>query len=269
MLKKKIKTIINNYPVLKRIIRPIFYQYSSISSVSSGYIAIDNNDLIYESERLKTSWQSEYLPIRQKKIVDHQLNIYRRGGSVDVFDVIINALKSLPDPISGMRILEIGCASGYYSEVLDIARLNVEYVGCDYSEEFIKMARLNYPQTRFDVEDGTSLTYDNSSFDIVISGCCLLHIPEYQQAITETARVSKRYAIFHRTPVVWGNPDQWYRKEAYGVETIEIHFNEEKLIEEFSFNDLDLIGTYTLHEESDNSSNNKGKAIRTYLCQKR
>lgn len=102
----------------------------------------------------------------------------------------------------------------------------------------------------FTVEDATALQYTDRSFDIVVSGCCLLHIPDYAKGVTETARVARRYAIFHRTPVVWGQPEQWYRKQAYGVETVEIHFNEPEFLILLDKSGFELIATYTLSEKT-------------------
>ena len=110
-----------------------------------------------------------------------------------------------------------------------------------------------------------SLRYPAASYDMVVSGCCLLHIPEYQAAVAETARVARRYAIFHRTPVVLGQPNKYYRKQAYGVETVEIHFNEPQFLELLASSGLELIATYTLDESVHSGV---GSATRTYVCRK-
>jgi hypothetical protein len=127
------------------------------------------------------------------------------------------------------------------------------------------MARRKYPGLRFDVADATGLDYGDDAFDIVVSGGCLLHIPEYAQAIAETARVARRYAIFHRTPVVLGQAEKRYRKSAYGVEMVEIHFNEPQLLSLVTQNGLELIATYTL---SETVNAGVGEAQRTYVCRK-
>ncbi len=112
------------------------------------------------------------------------------------------------------------------------------------------------------------MRYADASFDIVISGCCLLHIPEYEQAIAETARVARKHAVFHRTPVVFGEPTKYFRKQAYGVETVEIHLNEGALLMMFQRHGLELIDTTTLDETLDSSDSERGTATRTYLCRK-
>jgi hypothetical protein len=84
--------------------------------------------------------------------------------------------------------------------------------------------------------------------------------------VAETARVASRYAIFHRTPVVLGRPNKYYRKQAYGVETVEIHFNEPQLLQLLADSGLELLATHTLDETV---SHGVGSATRTYVCRKR
>lgn len=230
--------------------------------VSCDYELLQHEDMVGEQVRLRTSWQSPEIPQRQRFLVDTQLSAHKRGVAIPVFDVLVEALKALSVP-AGSSVLEIGCSSGYYSEVLTSAGLGLVYSGCDYSTAFIEMAEEKYPDIAFDVQDATELRYADRSFDIVISGCCLLHIPEYPVAIAETARVTGRYAIFHRTPVVMGRPTEYFRKKAYGVETVEIHFNEVEFIDLLAQCGLRLMATYTLDE-----SISEGSACRTYVCRK-
>ena len=117
-------------------------------------------------------------------------------------------------------------SSGYNSEVVASIFPNAEYTGCDTSPSFIKLASEKYPQHKFCREDAVSLSYASKSFDLVISGCVILHIADYKSAIDEAIRVSKKYIIFHRTPVLVKSRETWFLKKAYGVETLEIHFNE-------------------------------------------
>jgi len=162
-------------------------------------------------------------------------------------------------------VLEVGCSSGYYSEVLAIANLYVDYTGCDYSERFIQLARNTYPELQFDIDDAIKLGYSDNMFDIVISGCCLLHIADYKMAVAETVRVAARYVIFHRTPVVIDKPDKYFTKMAYGVETLEIHFNEADFLRLLANNGLELLETYSL---SENCRDEFDSAVRTYVCRK-
>lgn len=261
--------MLNKCPTLKRLLRGIRNRLLPNASVSSRYIPLQGDVAKAEGQRLRAAWQDDVLPQKQRYLVEQQLRQFRAGVEIDVFNVFSNSLRALPNLASGMSLLEIGCSSGFYSEVLEISNLPLKYSGCDYSEAFIRLAREKYPSTEFSVEDATGLNYKNKSFDIVVSGCCLLHIPDYAKAIEETVRVARQYVIFHRTPVVWGQPEQWYRKQAYGVETVEIHFNEPELLLLFADYGLELVTTYTLHEEDLDASGTRGHANRTYVCRKK
>ena len=107
--------------------------------------------------------------------------------------------------------------------------MNLKYEGCDYSNEFIKLAKERYPSLNFKVSDATCLNYQDKQFDIVISGCCLLHIIDYETAIKEAVRVAKDYVVFHRTPVILKNKTTFAEKRGYDVKMLEIFFNEEEL----------------------------------------
>jgi len=268
-MKALVRRQLNRFPRLKALLKRLFRAVTPSGGVSTDYVEMEISETGGESARLRDAWQADDLPQRQRKLVDGQLAEFRRGTPVPVFDVIVQALRHLApkDRDGSMSLLEVGCSSGYYAEVLEIAGLNPTYAGCDYSEAFIAMARQKYPALRFDVEDATALRYEENAFDVVISGCCLLHIPEYELAVAETARVAREYAIFHRTPVVIGEPNtnKYYRKRAYGVETVEIHFNEPQFLALLAASGLQVIETHTLAETL---VAGVGSASRTYVCRK-
>lgn len=268
-MRATIFSVLNRFPALKRVLRAVRNRLLPGSGVSSDYVNLHGEEAGAEGQRLRNSWQDDSLPKKQRELVDQQLRQYRSGARVDVFDVFVDCVRALPDVAPDALLLEVGCSSGFYSEVVEIAGLQVGYSGCDYSDAFIRLAKEKYPAVAFDVEDATALTYPDCSFDIVVSGCCLLHIPEYVEGVEEAVRVARHYVIFHRTPVVFGQPEQWYRKQAYGVETVEIHFNEAEFLALLDRNGLELIATHTLSEEYTDVSRTRGGASRTYVCRKR
>lgn len=267
-MKGSLRSLFNRFPRFKSMIKRLCTNFFPMRSASSNFVPLQLSQIVTESARLRNSWKDYALPQRQRKLVDQQLRRYKSGTLVDVFDLFVRSLRSLPNIQMGTSLLEVGCSSGFYSEVIDIAGIPVSYSGCDYSESFIQLAIEKYPLIDFVVSDATNLCYPDNSFDIVVSGCCLLHIPEYAKAISETSRVARSYVIFHRTPVVWGHPDQWYRKRAYGVESVEIHFNESNFLSLLEQNCMKLITTHTLSEENADVSSTQGHATRTYVCSK-
>ena len=237
-------------------------------SVSSDYINLSEDEFIFESNRLSEAWKNVDIPKQQSKITKKQLKKFKNQKYAPEFNTLVEGLRALPDTQTNIKLLEIGCASGYYSEVLEIAGIPFKYYGCDYSKAFINIARSTYPELSFEIQDNKNLRYNDNSFEIVVSGCCILHISEYKKAILETVRVAKKYVVFHRTPVVTGMPQQMLKKKAYGIETIEIHFNEYELLDLFSNCNLKLLNTISIYKYSSGTDPGVGRFTRSYFCEK-
>lgn len=242
-------------------------QSVSNEPVSADYRQIDEASLDGISRSLRDSWQDASIPEKQRAIVDPQLKSYRDGKPVPVFDALVEIITSNIDRLEGARVLEVGCSSGYYSEVFSIKGLPIRYAGCDYSAAFIGLARRLYPGVSFDVQDATSLQYGNRSFDIVVSGGCILHIPEYERAIAEASRVSRRWVIFHRTPVLHVGGPMAYTKKAYGIDSLEVHFNEQALVRLFTKYGMRIVDINT-HSIGWEAGRSDALAMKTYLCEK-
>jgi SAM-dependent methyltransferase len=260
-------------PALKSMVRTLLQRSPGIESALRGlyhaahFRSVSPENFTRVGERLSASWMAEGIPREQRAIVEPQLAAYRAGKPSPTFDALVDILVHNVPELYKRSLLEIGCASGYHSEVLRCKGVMVTYQGCDFSPAFIRMARQIYPSIRFDVEDATGLSYGSDTFDIVVSGCCLLHIPKYEKAIAEAARVSREFVVFHRTPVLHMTGPAFFTKSAYGVEMLEIHFHEQQLVRMFAAHKLHVVDVnshLTLPE--------RGQAERliykTYLCQK-
>lgn len=260
------KAILRRFPTLKYLVLPAYHHVSG-GSVSSGYQAVADEQIDTVKDKLTLSWQDENIPLRQRALVERQLEAYRNSIANPVFDALTETLRLHIPNINGSSLLEIGCSSGYYSEVLGIKGILVNYTGCDYSEAFVRLARQCYPTVPFDVDDAVNLSYRSESFDVVVSGCCILHIAAYEKAISEAARVSKRYVMFHRTPVLHMHGPVYYIKKAYDVETMEIHFHEQQLVALFAAHGMRVIAANT-HAVSWDTKQQDALAMKTYLCEK-
>ncbi|MBY2921228.1 class I SAM-dependent methyltransferase [Rhizobium leguminosarum] len=248
-MKNMARHLLIRYPRLRDAAKLLMSFVDPRFSVSSQYSLVAGNKVSVEAERLAKSWTAESIPARQRQLVNKQLRDFASGKSVQAFDVFVDLLRPHASAGQSRSLLEIGCSSGYYSDVLRLRGLPFAYSGCDYSSPFIEMARNLYPKLDFRVEDATQLTYPNASFDTVVSGCCLLHIPDYETAIAETARVARNLVLFHRTPLVIGRPTEVFTKAAYGIETIEIHLSDTLFYRLAADHGLEIIQTATLSTE--------------------
>ena len=205
------------------------------------------------TQRLTDAWKDGSIPARQRALTQDELAKMYAGGQVTPYQALADCLKQLTRP--GMGILEIGCSTGYYCEVLEyLLKQPLGYVGVDYSPPMIDMALEFYPGRDFRVADGANLPFADGSMPIVVSSCVLLHVPDYAKHIRETARVAGSYVVVHRTPVCRRRPTHYLKKFGYGVEMVELMFNEEELLGLFRAEGLELIATLDLgREEGDDA----------------
>jgi hypothetical protein len=130
-VRESLRFFLNRFPNLKQRLRVWIENIPFVRGVSSRYAQINQNDVELQTNRLRNSWQSKDIPLRQRALVDKQLLDYRNGKRVDVFDTMVRALHALPTNISSVSVLEVGCSSGFYSEVFEIAKFEFGYTGCD------------------------------------------------------------------------------------------------------------------------------------------
>lgn len=230
-----------------------------LSKISYGHTHIKSSDI---SEELTFAWKNSDIPIKQRSLVQQELNRMYNGKTPLPYRVLADTMKSIIIPKSS--ILEIGCSSGYYYEILEyLLNLEIDYTGVDYSESFITMAKDYYPCAKFFVSDGANLFFEDRQFHTVISSSILLHTPNFRDHIYETARVAKNFVVAHRTPVCRKKPTQYLKKYAYGIETVELVFNESEFLQVFANNRLKLIKGIGFYKDDE-----KDEYTITYLFKK-
>jgi spore maturation protein CgeB/SAM-dependent methyltransferase len=218
--------------------------------ISDGHQAIAQGEV---TRAMEEAWKDPGIPARQRALVQEELQAMYRGEVATPFQVLAQVLR--PVISSGSSVLEIGCASGYYCEVLEhLLNRRLDYTGVDYSEAMISMAREYYPKARFYAADGACLFFADRSFHTVISSGVLLHVPNYREHIFESARLAERFIVASRTPVCRQRPTQYLKKFAYGVETVELVFNEAELVRELALNGFKLAGGTEYHSDQASDS---------------
>ena len=213
-----------------------------MSRISCGYAPIDRGEI---TQSMTSAWQSSEIPARQRALVQDELENMYTGKPPVVHRAMARILQDAVQP--GSSVLEIGCSSGYYYEVIEyLLNKRILYHGVDYSAPMIDMAREYYPHAKFTVADGAALPFADREFDVAISSCILLHVPNYAQHISETVRVAGKFVAAHRTPVCRKRPTQYRKKMAYGIETAELIFNESEIVTLFTGRGLELIAALEL-----------------------
>jgi len=104
----------------------------------------------------------------------------------------LDFLKTLDKYPEGKKLVDVGCASGI--EVGEFQKLGLKADGVDVSEEFIKEAQENFPDSHFVAAKAEELPFKKGSYDIVFSINTLFHtdieksIPEFCRVLNEAGR---------------------------------------------------------------------------------
>jgi SAM-dependent methyltransferase/glycosyltransferase involved in cell wall biosynthesis len=213
------------------------FPHPDLSKISYGFTEIQQSEV---SGNLTSGWQNGDIPSKQRALVQKELNEMYKGKPPVVYSVLADILT--PYIRQGSSLLEIGCASGYYFEILEyLLGKQIAYTGADYSLPLINMAKDYYPSGNFVVADGANLPFGDNKFPIAISSGILLHVPNYMQHLAETVRVASEFVVLHRTPVCRQGQTRYYKKLAYGIETVELCFNEKPFISQCEKAGLKLI----------------------------
>ena len=95
----------------------------------------------------------------------------------------------------GAKVLDIGCASGGFFNIMRTMEPAIDYVGMDIVEQAVELAKNRYPEARFMLGDGFEIPFDDGTFDVVHCTSVLNNEPRYQELLPEMYRVSNRFVL--------------------------------------------------------------------------
>jgi SAM-dependent methyltransferase len=133
-------------------------------------------------------------------------------------------------------LLDVGCGTGPIYQLIKetkefvpnigteiISKTDLKwdfrYKGTDYAEGMIEVCKREFPEGDWEVQDARALKEDDNSWDCVLLMHSLDHLDDYQGAIKEAARVSKKFVLI----VLWrgvnyleGGLNNLNRRSRYG-----------------------------------------------------
>ena len=95
----------------------------------------------------------------------------------------------------GAKVLDVGCASGGFFNIMRSFEPHIEYTGIDLSDKAVGLAIERYPDARFMVTTGFRLPFQDNDFDIVHCTSVFNNEPNYQGMLEEMYRVSNRFVL--------------------------------------------------------------------------
>ena len=100
------------------------------------------------SQELTDGWKSPPIPAIQRQLTDEELARMYEGKVIIPFRVLADCIHFIKGETKD--IIEIGCSTGYYYEVLShLLGQPIRYTGVDYSPVMISEATKNIPMQHF------------------------------------------------------------------------------------------------------------------------
>ncbi len=142
------------------------------------------------------------------------LNSYNKGAKslAEKFDSIGSRANDIKKAFSyfndkrNLKVVEIGCGNG--RDAKEIIKYTNDYLGVDFSEKLIEIAKQNVPETNFKIADIEEFSFPDN-VDIIFSFASLLHSDKNKiKIIFERARnalnkggifyISLKYGGYHK-----------------------------------------------------------------------
>jgi SAM-dependent methyltransferase len=111
---------------------------------------------------------------------------------------------------AGKDVLDVGTGAGYVAAAA--TRCGANAVGLDFSAAQVELARKRVPAAIFRQGDAENLPFENASFDAVVSGFTVNHLPHAERTFAEAWRVLRPGGRFAYT--VWAQPGA---RDGFGI----------------------------------------------------
>ena len=143
--------------------------------VSSVIATVDQNE-VDRFDNLAGQWWDSSGPMRAL----HRLNPVRLAYIRDRICLNFERDPLAPNPLAGLRVLDMGCGAGLLSEPL--RRLGAEVVGCDAASEVIEVARRHAATVELDIDyrqmTAEQLATADERFDAIVAMEILEHVSD-------------------------------------------------------------------------------------------
>lgn len=116
-------------------------------------------------------------------------NLLQKFWHTKKLNEVLKAIENTENP---KKILDVGCASGWFISEIQKRYPRTLCYGIDIYDDAIKYARKRYPKIKFNIADAHKIPYKDETFDIVVCTEVLEHVDDPGKVLTEIKRVLKR-----------------------------------------------------------------------------
>lgn len=166
---------------------------------------VDEREVEYYSKMAATWWdaQGPFWPL-------HKLNQLRTTYILKKLCEYFGRDASSAAPLSGLRVLDVGCGGGILSE--SMARLGAAVTGIDVVEKNIAVASLHASEQGLDIEyrlsTASALADSGAEFDVVLNMEVVEHVADVDMFMRDCSRLTDQdgvmfVATINRTAKAW------------------------------------------------------------------
>lgn len=181
----------------------ILYETGSLQVVQEGPAVAYGKILQYQDrrkERIRSYWTKRSDNFLEQRRAELKNPLAKRW--------LKEIEKQLPVG-KGLRILDVGCGVGFFSILL--AKKGYEVTGIDLTPEMIahagKLAMEEEIVCDFQIMDAEKLSFEDESFDVVISRNLTWNLPHAQKAYREWSRVLRKGGVLLNFDANYGASD--------------------------------------------------------------
>lgn len=112
---------------------------------------------------------------------------YDGGWGHYAFSIELDAIKRACGPLAGLRILDMGCGTGRFTDAL--ARIGAKPTGLDRDPDMLAVAAARLPDGLFVQGSAERLPFATGTFDVGLAVCVCEFTSDPAHTVTELARV--------------------------------------------------------------------------------
>jgi SAM-dependent methyltransferase len=143
-----------------------------------------------------TEWKNKDIPEQQLKLNKYELeNNYPSHWSIFIY--LINVIKNNENNFEDYTLFDLGCGVGTTYKLLCNNKINCKYIGYDFSEHMISLAKKEWNYEHFYVKDIYELSNINTNNILYCTG--LLDIlPDGNKGLKHLLQLKVKYIILNR-----------------------------------------------------------------------
>jgi len=153
------------------------------------------------------------MPTDWEQSADAWVNFVDEGDNNREYLLDEIALRLIGD-VQGLKVMDVGCGEGRFCRKL--AAMGAHVTGIDPTRSLIEVAEQRDPDGEYRVGSGTDIKDADGTYDLTILYLVLIDIRDYETAIQEAARITKKggkVLVVNLNGFATSQPHCWVRSE--------------------------------------------------------